>query len=147
MKEFAHLNMSHHPYCTVIQVHPCFRNEKCICDTVITFLQHCSALNTVWAYVFKDDITYIALVRLYISVIYLHSLQWFSWLMSAVMERCAAHSFIPVHVGKKWSSIAIAAIVLCTTMLIPVIAVTFCTFIQFWYLMAFFGKMSCVIDM
>lgn len=33
-------------------------------------------------------------------------------------ERCvcrAAYSFIPVHVGKLWSNIAIAAIVLCTT--------------------------------
>ena len=54
-------------------------------DTVITFLHHCSALNTVWAYVFKEDTTFIALVKLYISVIYLHSLQWFSWVMSALM--------------------------------------------------------------
>lgn len=54
-------------------------------DTVITFLHHCSALNTVWAYVFKGDITFIALVKLYISVIYLHSLQWFSWVMSALV--------------------------------------------------------------
>lgn len=100
---------------------------------------------------FKKDITYIALVKLHTGVIYLHSLQWFSRVMSDGLSmkrhQKAAHSFITVHVGKKWSSIAIAAIVLCTTMLTPVIAIPFCTFIQFWYLMAFFGKMSCVIDM
>lgn len=151
MKTICTFNMSHHQYCTIIQVHPYLKKNEFA--TVITFLHHCSALNTVLSYVFKEDITFIALVELYINVIYLHSLQWFSWVMSALVVYLrgvfakAAHTFIPVHVGKKWSSIAIAAKVLRTTMLIPVIAVTFCTFIQFWYLMAFFGKMSCVIDM
>lgn len=71
MKKFAHFNMSHHQYCMIIHVLK-MKNEF---DTVIAFLHHCSALNTVWAYVFKEDITFIALVKLYISVIYLHSLQ------------------------------------------------------------------------
>lgn len=26
-KKFAHLYMSHHQYCTIVQVHPCFKNE------------------------------------------------------------------------------------------------------------------------
>lgn len=62
-------------------------------------------------------------------------------------RRCvwrASHSFISVHVGKKWWTTATAAIVLCYSQT-PVITVRFCTFIQFWYSTAFFGEMSCVL--
>lgn len=67
-----HVNMSHHQYCTIIRDQLCFKNEF---DTVITFLHHCSAFNTVWAYVSKEDMMFIALVKLHTSGIYLHSLQ------------------------------------------------------------------------
>lgn len=123
-------------------------NDKLI--AVIRFLHHCSALTTVSAcfvFVFwKENATLVSFVKLHTGVISLHSLQWFSRVMSDGFWRGGEKQltvFIPVHVGKKRSSIAVAAIVLCTTTLTHVIATPFCTFIQFWYLMAPFDNVLC----
>ena len=75
-KEFAHLNMNHHHWRPIM-----FFKWK----MNLTLSSHFYIIAVPWilyGHVFKKDITLITLVNLHTSITYLHSLQWFSIVMS-----------------------------------------------------------------